>query len=448
MQSDCPQKNAASTVAIIGGGLAGLAAAADAVKRGLRVELFEQARTLGGRASSFVDTEIGHPIDYCQHVAMGCCTAWLDFCRQTEILDGFERSDTLHFFPPDGRRCDFSPTRWLPAPFHLLPGLYRLKFLSLRERLGILSAMAGLAYLPMNAENERKTVGQWLREQKQSSRAIEWFWSVVLVSALGETIDRAALSAARKVFCDGFLASREASQLVLPRVPLGELFHDRAGRWLMDRGVTIHLKMPVRRIEGDGHRATAIALSDGSRREFDHFVVAVPWRNVSSLLAENLRAAMPGLENIGKIEPAAITAVHLWFDRPISPLPHAVLLGRLSQWVFFQPQNAGCQYCQVVISATHRLVERSHTAFVAEVCRELAAVWPAIRDAMLLHHRVITQPAAVFSVQPGVDALRLPQSTALENLALAGDWTATGWPGTMESAVRSGRLAIQSLKME
>jgi squalene-associated FAD-dependent desaturase len=303
------------------------------------------------------------------------------------------------------------------------------------------------------------TIGEWLRRQGQSDRAIERFWSVVLVSALGETVDRASLAAARKVFRDGFWASRGASKLVLPRRPLAEIFHDRVGKWLADHGVTVHLGTTVRKIEGDGRRATALVLADGTRRKVDFMVIAVPWRSVRSLFADNLLESMPSLADVERIEPAAITAIHLWFDRPITRLPHAILVGRLSQWLFARdcpnfrigengtlPLVAGApQYYQVVVSASHRQTPRKPDEWLADVRRELESVWPDTRQAKLLHGRAVTMPAAVFSVTPESDRLRPPQQTLLENLCLAGDWTSTGWPATMEGAVRSGRQAVESL---
>ena len=345
MESEAPRP-VPPPLAIIGGGLSGLAAAVAAVEQGFRVELFEQAKSLGGRAGSLVDSETGQRIDYCPHVAMGCCTRFLDFCRRTRIDDCFERSALrLHLIGPEGTRHDFAASRWLPAPLHLLPGLLKLRYLSLAERWGIIKAIGNLrerrqSSRPSNAPTTQsagageETIGAWLRRHGQSERAIERFWSVILVSALGETLDHASLAAARKVFCDGFLASPTASDLVLPRLPLGAIFHDRVGRWLADQGVTVHLDTPVRQIEGDRRRASAMILADGTRREFDGLIVAVPWRNVKSLFADDLLAAMPALADVERIEPAAITAVHLWFDRPITRLPHAVLVGRLSQWVF------------------------------------------------------------------------------------------------------------------
>lgn len=452
MSATTPRSPSAS-VAIIGGGLAGLAAAAAAVEGGLRVELFEARRQLGGRAGSFRDPQSGELVDLCQHIGMGCCTNLLDFCQRTQVADCFSRHSRYHFLGPDGRPCDFAAVNWLPAPLHLLPALMRLNFLSVRERLHLLRTLARLTRGPSDKLAGEQTVGPWLRSQGESERAIERFWSVVLQSALSETVDRASLAAARKVFGDGFLASRRAHELLLPAIPLSEIFDRRVGDWLAERGVAIHRGTRIREVEGDAHGVRGIVLADGATRRFDFYIVAVPWRTVQSLLALPLRDALPALGGTSRIRPAAITAVHLWFDRLITALPHAVLVGRLSQWLFHrdlqgragQGREKSEVHYQVVISASHTLTGVSRARIVDQVCRELAEVLPPARDAQLVRWRVIAQPAAVFSVRPDLEPLRPKQQTPVANLMLAGDWTATGWPGTMESAVRSGYMAAEAV---
>ncbi len=481
---------AGRSVAVVGGGLAGLAAAAALADRGLRVELFEMRRRLGGRAGSFQDPAGGDWIDHCQHVAMGCCTNLADFCRRTGIADCFQRHARLHFLGPDGRRADFAAWPWLPAPLHLLPGLMRLTYLSPSERMGIAKTLGKMAALSQGPGRQaargaqatggspgkvsctasgdgdapacfgtdsgnptrETTVGGWLRDQGQSERAVERFWAPVILSALSESPQRASLSAARKVFVDGFLAARQACEIEIPCLPLSEIYDRRLGAWLHARGVKIHLETRVKRVEGEAPWAAALAFADGSQRGFDFFVVAVPWRQAPKLFAPPLTRAIPALAAAARIEPAAISALHLWFDRPITRLPHAVLIGRLSQWVFRHGSRSirgegpagGCHY-QVVISASHVLTDRNRRRTAETVLEDLGAVFPAARKARLLRHRLVTNPEAVFSPRPGLDALRPPQPTPVANLALAGDWTATGWPATMEGAVRSGYLAAEAI---
>ncbi len=469
-------------LAIIGGGLAGSAAAIRAAELGLRVELFEQKQTLGGRAASFRDPKTGQLVDCCRHVAMGCCTNLADFCRRIGAAECFRRDGRLHFFGPDGTRCDFAAADWLPAPLHLLPGLMRLKYLTRGQRWSIARTLLRLAKLDIvdshedvgwveardprgSGQRQRiprgprtsthptddcndETIGAWLRRQGQSQQAIDRFWSVVLVSALGETVDRASAVAARKVFVDGFLASRRAYELEVPTEPLGDIFHRRVVDRLRELDVPVRLGNRVGRIDGDATRATGLVLADGTRRGFDFVIGAVPWYRICSLLPQSMRATIPELSQADRIESAPITAVHLWFDRPITHLPHAALVGRLGQWFFNGPlatRTPWNHYCQVVISASRDLIGRDRKDLVAEIRRELDAILPDARGASLLHWRTCTHRRAVFSVRPGIELMRPSQRTAVENLMLAGDWTATGWPATMEGAVRSGYLAVEAV---
>lgn len=428
-------------VAIVGGGLAGVAAALAAAERGLRVELFEARRVLGGRAASFRDPASGEWIDLCQHVSMGCCTNLADFCRRAGIAQHFARHRRLHVIGPDGRRHDVAAAGWLPAPLHLLPSLLALEHLSLRERWHLLGTLGRLARRRPCADAVDQPIGPWLLEQGESDRAIREFWSPVLVGALSETLEHASLSAARQVFLDGFLASRRAYELEIPKSPLAEVFGHGVADCLGARGVTIHLGSRVQRIEGDRHGVREMLASGQTTARFDFYVAAVPWHAVRGLFGPGLREALPMLEGAARLQPAPITAVHLWFDRPITPLAHAILPGGLSQWLF---QHAGGR-CQVVISASRGLAGRRRGEIVAQVQAELARAFSAAARARLVRWRVITQGAAVFSVRPGSGAHRPAQHTPVPNLMLAGDWTATGWPGTMEGAVRSGYLAVEAI---
>ena len=430
-------RNRPTTVAIVGGGLAGLSAAAALCERGSRVELFEARRRLGGRAGSYVEKETGQAIDHCQHVAMGCCTSFLDLCRRTGILELFERHGTLHFFGPEGERCDFQASSWLPAPLHLGPAFLGLTYLSLAERLSIAATLLWLSRLPAKEQPGELTIGQWLQRRKQSPRSIERFWQVVLVSALGESLDRASLAAARKVFVDGFMSARGASDVWIPKVPLAELYR-RIAEWLTKRGVNIHLGAPVAKIENQNAAELSLRFKDGPPRQFDTVISAVPWRLAAEILPTSVASQIPTLHS------APITSLHLWFDRSITPLPHAVLVGRLSQWVFARSQESGGHYYQVVISASHELAGRQREDVLREVHSDLNAIFPTARSAELLRWQMITEQEAVFSVRPGLEALRPSQRTSISGLFLAGDWTATGWPSTMESAVRSGYLATEA----
>jgi squalene-associated FAD-dependent desaturase len=434
-------------IAIVGGGLAGLSAAVALASAECPVELFEARRTLGGRAGSFRDPATGEMVDHCQHVSMGCCTNLADFCGRIGIARLFRRDRRLHFVGPDGRHYELEAGR-LPAPFHLAPAFWRLKYLSATDRLRVGRAMWKLMRRGAADSPQAQSIGEWLRRQGQSDRAIEYFWNVILVSALGEQLDRASLPAARKVIVDGFLAAREAYVIDVPQAPLSTLYGEGLERWFATHGVHLHLGAPVRKVACDP--GPLVVRADGQEVRPDFVVIALPWYKISELVDEGLAARWPWLAKISSIEASPITGVHLWFDRPIMSLHHAVLVGRLSQWIFNRTEcrsnesNRG-HYYQVVISASRELGGKDRKAIAAEVCAELAQIWPAAGEARLLQARVVTEHAAVFSALPGLEGSRPPQKTPTDGVLLAGDWTDTGWPATMESAVRSGYLAAEAI---
>ncbi len=451
----CPQYSfAMSEVVIIGGGLAGLSAAVNLADANYHITLLESRPRLGGRASSFEDAATGELIDNCQHVIMGCCTNFRHLLRTTALEHLLRPEPELYFVePPESSRqhppriTTFGASS-LPAPLHLAAAFRRLSYLTWRQKLALARGLSTLARSQPDT-SDRRSFADWLREQRQPVDVIERFWNVVLVSALSESVDRITISAARKVVVDGFLAHRDAWEMWLPTVPLDELYSNGLAKWLTERGIAIRLKTGAEQlIESEG-RIIAVELRDGTQLPTDDVILAVPHQRVLSLLPESLRANSD-LTKISQLESAPIASVHLWFDRAIMPLPHAVLVGRLSQWVFSKnshgnTDNTSHAY-QVVISAAREVAVRSTNDVIAEVVAELRTIWPEAASAELRHARVIMEHAAVFSPRPGSDELRPPQQSPIPNLQLAGDWTQTGWPATMEGAVRSGFLAADNVR--
>lgn len=438
-------------VAVIGGGLAGLAAAVRLVQHGGQVTVFEARRHLGGRAGSFLDPESGEWLDHCQHVAMGCCTEWESLCHETDMDALFRTDRVLHFFGTDRRYYQLAASTWLPAPYHLLPGLLRLGYLSIVERWGILRTLHRLRGMKDSDSACQLVLGAWLLDQRQTGHAIEHFWSVVILSALSESVDRVSVRAARQVFVDGFMATRRSFELHVPIVPLSELYDQHLANWLRSRGARIHLEHPIRQLTGDAKGVTSLRLADGTSHAFEEYVLAVPWWCVRRVMSEDLQRALPAVSAAEQLESSSITAVHLWFDRPITSLPHAVLVGGTAQWVFRgvvpsepmggSPRTHHEHYYQVVISASQLVAAADRSEIVARVCADLAVLGDQVATARLLRWRVVEQPRAVFAPLPGSDAMRPQALSPVPNLSLAGDWTATGWPATMESAVRSGNRA-------
>ncbi len=448
-----------SDVIVIGGGLAGLAASVALAQAGVKVALLESRPRLGGRASSFEDVATGELIDNCQHAAMGCCTNFRHFCRATGLASSFRDEEQLTFVgPPDpsGRQlpkfCRFAATPFVGAPFHLGQALWGLSYLSLRDKFAIARGLLSLR-LARPLTSDRTSFAEWIARQRQPASAIEYFWNVVLVSALSESLDRISLAAARKVFVDGFLTNREGWKVSLPTVPLDELYSGTLTTWLLAHHVDVRLKTGVERLVMEKGAITAVELRSGERLTARQFVLAVPQQRALPLLPESIRA-LPQIAAVARLETAPIASVHLWFDRPITLLPHAVLVGRLSQWVFNRGQksevssqrtDAQSFYYQVVISNAREIAQRPQSDVVADVVGELKAIWPWAADAVLRHSRVIIEHHAVFSPLPGSEDFRPAQQSPIENLQLAGDWTQTGWPATMEGAVRSGFLAAENV---
>ena len=437
-------------VVVIGGGLAGLAATASLVGHDVKVTLFESRPRLGGRASSFQDPVTGELIDNCQHVSMSCCTNLTDFCRKVGIDRFFKPVDEILFLSPEGKRCTLKAGIW-PAPFHLAGSFLTANYLSPLERVRVAYGVARLVRGEVADESE--PLGSWLRRHGQTERAIERYWGTVLISALNERLDQMDVGHARKVFREGFLSHRLGYRVEIPTAPLGEIYGSRLERWLATQEVDVRLTTGVRSVETDdeGH-LKGIKLRSGEEIAADFVILAVPFDRVSSFLPEPLRQRIPSLNGLESIKASPITGVHLWFDRKVCPYEHVVTVGRLVQWVFDHSSIQGRvsiegngQYLQVVISASYDLVPLNKDQILKAVLDDLAEIWPESREARLLRSWVVTEHGATFAVRPGIDRLRPMQRTPVEGLFLAGDWTDTGWPATMEGAVRSGYRAAEGV---
>lgn len=450
-------------VVIVGGGLAGLAAAAALVRSGRQfaITLIESRPRLGGRASSFLDPVTGEFVDNCQHVSMACCTNLADFCQQVGTADLFRRVPDVRFLSPEGKLSSLRAGPW-PAPLHLSGSFLRANYLSWTERLRVAYGVTRLkAWRPDGRHGANESVLAFLRRNGQTERTIRRYWATVLISALNEQLDRMDIGHARKVFVDGFLRHRDGYRMEIPLVPLGELYGSRLETWLTAQGVDLRLTTGVRSIEAGAEDEGAISgvrLRSGTVVPADAVIVAAPFDRVESLLPTVIRTRVPALDGLDRFESSPITGVHLWFDRQVCPHEHVVTVDRLIHWVFDhsaiqgrsvpRPDGDTGQYLQIVISASYDLQPLSKTQIRDAVLAELTAIWPATREANLRRWWVVTEHGATFAVRPGIDAHRPPQRTPVPGLFLAGDWTATGWPATMEGAVRSGYRAAEELLID
>ncbi|GIU77693.1 MAG: phytoene dehydrogenase [Bryobacteraceae bacterium] len=421
------------TAAIAGGGVAGIAAAAALADAGFRVILLESRPYLGGRASSYAlpgrDSEV---IDNCQHILLKCCVNLLDLYRRLGVEDQIEFHGEFHYLEPGGRRSVLR-SGFLPAPLHFSGSFASLRFLSPGEKL---EAARGL--LALRREYGRRsdldsiTMQQWLEEKRQSPRTISRFWAPVLVSAVNEELDRMAALHGFKVFRLAFLSARDAYQMGVPRVPLGEIHS--AERLAPSTGAQVLLRRKVTGLHTEGRRIRAL-LTDNGPVEADVFVSALPF--------EPLRQLAPGLlDDWSVFEHSPIAGIHLWFDRPVTDLPHAVLLDSPFQWFF---NKSGGRYLQLVVSASRFLETWPRQQAAVRAFEDLCRYLPEARRARLERYHVVKEIRATFSARPGLAARRPRPETRFENLFLAGDWTDTGWPSTMEGAARSGYRAAEAV---
>ncbi len=430
------------SVAVVGGGLAGLAAAVALSQQGVRVTVLESRQRLGGRAGSFVDATTGQLVDACQHVSMGCCTNLAHFCRTVGVDHLLEPQPTLYFMTPDARVSRFKSDPWR-APFHLGRALASAHYLTATEKLRV---GYGLLMMLRESENADPPLLPWLLRHKQTPRTIDRFWGVVLTSALNETVERVGLKYARKVFRDGFIRHRDGFVVEVPSVPLGRLYGNELRAWLTANGVTVRENAGVKQLaSSENGTISHLLLRDGSTISANYYVLAVPFDRVTDLLPTKL-ANMPYFANANRLSPSPITSGHLWFDRPIMNFPHVVLVDCLGQWVFNRGEvTPGEHYVQVVVSAARPLRSLGREEIQRQITDELRLLFPASKTATLLRAKVITEHTATFSAVPGVDDFRPHQASPVANLVVAGDWTQTGWPATMEGAVRSGHLAAEAI---
>ena len=434
----------ATTVAIAGGGLAGLAAGCALADAGFRVTLFERRPYLGGRASSYQHPGTGEVVDNCQHVLFGCCTNLIEFYRRIGVEGSIRWSDTMTFIEPGGRMSVLKATA-LPAPLHTTPSFFAFPFLSLRDKLAIARAMAVL--MPAPLLDTKESFFDWLQRHRQTNNAIERFWKPILVSALSEDLDKVSVAYAAQVVRESMKAP-SARQMGIPSIPLTDLYH-AADAYIRARGGDLRLRTGVESFRPQTSRVGVAA--NGQEEIFDHLVLAVPFDVLSKLLPDS-RESVPLAEKLSHFETSPITGIHLWFDRQISDLDHAVLLDRTIQWMFHKSRllrtrenQEGGSYVELVVSSSKSLIEKTRGEIIELATNEVREFFPEARAANLVKATVVKELNATYSPRPGIDEYRPKTETVWPRVFLAGDFTATGWPATMEGAVRSGYLAAGAL---
>lgn len=448
MQAQKQQTANTSTVTVIGGGVAGMSAACALAEAGHRVQLIERRSYLGGRASSYLHPGVDEVIDNCQHVLFGCCTNLIAFYRRIGVENKIHWTTGMTMIEPGGRRSLLGPSP-LPAPLHGLPKLFSAPAFTRADKLAL--ARGFRAMMRPIPPDSTEPLSDWLRRNKQTTGAIERFWRLVIASALNADLDAISVPYAAKVIRELFMNSARAGSMGMSSVPLSELY---AGgeRFLKDQGAELHLNTNVESAEWDEEISQWSVHTRTGTLVSEFLVIALPFEAMQKLLP-HLPPAPHGEELARQVDSFThwpICSVHLWFDRQITDLPHAVLLDREIHWMYnksvLQPwrKHKG-SYLELVQSASRAFAARERNEAINQALAELAEFFPQVKDAKLEKAALVKEVRATFGVPPGVDALRPTAISPWPNCFLAGDWVSTGWPSTMESAARSGHLAADAL---
>jgi len=448
------QPDEAKTAIVVGGGVAGMSAACAIAWSGLKVRLVERRGYLGGRASSYRHPGVDEVIDNCQHVLFGCCTNLIGFYERIGVADRIHWTDTMTMIEPGGqRRSALRPFGWgpfrLPAPLHGLPSLLAAPAFSREDKKALMRAFR--AFMRPVAADSGETLGEWLKRNGQTPGAINRFWRLVIASALNADVDEIALPYAAKVIRELFLNSAAAGAMGMSTVPLSELYSG-AERFLREHGGDVVLNAGVEGAAWDEETSQWTLATRAGEVVGDYLVLAVPFEAM-----EKLVPLMPPAEGVEKLagqiarqQHGPICSVHLWFDREITDLDHAVLLDREIHWMYnksrLQPwRKSKGSYLELVISASQAFAARERNDAIALAVAELAEFFPIVHAAKLEKAVLVKEVRATFTVPPGIDAWRPGSAAPWPNCVLAGDWIQTGWPSTMESAARSGHLAAEAI---
>lgn len=422
-------------VAIVGGGLAGLATAVALGSAGQEVTLFEARPFLGGRATSYslnTADDQSTTIDNCQHVLLRCCTNLIDFYQRLNVADLVHFHREIYWIEPGGR-TSVMQRGLLPAPLQFTGSFAKLRFLSWSEKISLAKAfLAARHEYGKRTDLDRITMLDWLREKKQPQGVIDRFWKQLMVSAISEDLETMAASHGIQVVQLGFLSRADAYEMGVPNVPLGRLYSSDS--WLNYPNVNILSRAPVQEIEVQDGQVACLRVN-GEAVKADAYVLAVPFERVPALVPE-LQLDMAEFKH------APITGIHLWFDRSITSLPHATLLDRTIQWMFNKGEG---KHIQLVVSASRTLTEMPRQEVIDLAIRELSEFFPIVSEAKLQRAHVVKEVRALLSAVPNLEERRPRTATNIRNLYLAGDWTRSGWPAIMEGAVRSGYLAAEAV---
>lgn len=432
-------------VIIIGGGFAGVSAAAVLADAGVSVLLLEKKRLLGGRAFSFVDTESNEVIDNGQHLLMRCYQNTLDLLAKlktdTHLL--FQHSLEVDFLDDTGTYYRFKSSRH-GSFLRLVIGFLKWRYLSLREKAQ--SCLAPLFFPFMNLKN--LTVGQWLKLSLQPQRMRDSFWAPLCYAALNEPPDKASATLFKKVLTEAFRGSGGRDGLIFPKAGLTDLTGERARQYLEERGGAVKTGCAVSRIQIQNNKVAEVKDIHGNKWTPKAVISALPPSALHKLLQKQPEQVPPSLADLDQCRSTPILSIHLWLSRSITGRPFFTLIDSPIHWIFNRRQLWGLpeketQFLSLVVSGAYDWMSFSNEEIQAKVEQELSRFFADFDPKNITRIKIIKEPEATLSSSPDMLKFRYGQKTEIENFFLAGDWTDTGLPATIESAVLSGKLAAQ-----
>ncbi len=441
-------RSPALPLVIIGGGLSGLAAGVDLAEQGIRVIVLEKRSFLGGRAYSFTDKVTGDVIDNGQHLMMGCYHHTLSFFEKIGSLGKlkFQSDPQVDFLQVDGtggvRRASFKCPP-LPAPLHLLAGLARLNTIGWPERISALRVGLGLRRLNgSRAKLADITVREWLNELRQPELIQRRFWDIVALATLNEAPEIASADMFARVLDQAFLHTKRDSTILISKVGLSDLYTDHARDFIESRGGQVRLNAEVEKIEFDRACARGVLLRGGEYIEADTIICAVPYFSLRRIMTTDVIAGTD--YTLGQFKSSPIVSINLWYDEPVTDLEFVCLLDSQIEWVFNKDLITGHkersrQHLALVKSGARDFALRPKEELIAIAVSEMNRFFPAARRQQPIHAFVVREHDATISHTVGTARLRPSQHTRFSNFFLAGDWTDTGLPATIEGAVWSGQ---------
>ncbi len=444
----------AGRVVIVGGGLAGLAAGVALSDKGFPVTLLEKRPFLGGRAFSFTDPETGVEVDNGQHVFVGACSSYMQFLHDIGAWDNVRMPDRLAArVIRNGKSAWLRASSWIPGSAANLPALLGYGHVSWRGRLRLLYGMMRIRFTKRRSGGplEDETFDSWLRRHGQNDETISRFWNLIVLPALNDDITAVSADAGLMLFQTALLGVPNKAAIGYPVVGLSRLAGDAAQRYIADRGGQVRLSADVAKVCVDGDRASGVELASGERIDGDSVVVALPAAEAHELVGDSTSDGF--FTPADQIETAPIVGVHIWYDREVLEDLFVAVLESPLQWVFnvtrmhereVDAEDTG-QHIAISLSGAWQWKDMSKSELREIFVGEMARVFPKASEANVTRFITVKMLDATFRVVPGAEKHRLPQETPVDGLFLAGDWTRTGWPSTMESAVRSGNLAADAV---